>query len=215
VDERLPPPDITPVNFFDSWLPAAYLAAGCQAPEESWTVLVTLSGEAGGLWELEPEAYRLEVRALASAGGQARAARMAPPRGNVWLRQSAPDFLAALVGDPDLPRLMPDYLGPLDMLFLDPRDRELLRQIDGRLLLEVLGRRQRRWTLDLAVGKAGFCAGRPRSTLRIDAASYEGLRDGSLPPLQALLERKLSVEGDRTLAMQALMLLATRLTRRR
>ena len=49
--------------------------------------------------------------------------------------------------------------------------------------------------------------------MRVDGATYDGLQDGTLPPLQALLERKVTVEGDRALAMQALMLLGARLTR--
>jgi hypothetical protein len=130
---------------------------------------------------------------------------------HLWLRQSAPDFLATLVGDPDLPRLLPAAMGPLELLFLDPRDRDLLRQVDGRLLVEVLGRRRRRWALDLATGRNGLSAGRARSTVRVEAPTYDGLRDGSIAPLQALLERKIAVEGDRALAMQTLMLLASRL----
>ena len=47
----------------------------------------------------------------------------------------------------------------------------------------------------------------------MDGATYDGLRDGSLPPLRALLERKVTVDGDRALAMQALMLLGSRLSR--
>jgi hypothetical protein len=206
VDERRPPPDITPAGFFEQWLPAAYVAAGCQAPLDSWTVGVTLSGAGGGQWELEPSEGQLTVRPEAGP-------RPPAPRANLWLRQSVADFLAGLVGDPDLPELMPANMGPLELLFLDPRDRDLVRQIDGRLLVEVLGRRRRRWALDLAVGKAGLTAGRPRATVRVEAATYDGLREGKLPPLQALLERKLAVEGDRALAMQALVLLASRLTR--
>jgi hypothetical protein len=212
VDERRPPPDITPAHFFQTWLPDAYRAADCRAPLDPWTVAVTLSGEGGGQWELEPSEDQLTVRE-AAIPADPRAARLTAPRANLWIRQSTADFLAVLVGDPDLPDLLPASMGPLELLFLDPRDRDLVRQIDGRLAVEVAGRRRRRWTLDLAVGKAGLAAGRPRATVRVDAATYEGLREGKLPPLQALLERKLAVEGDRPLAMQALVLLASRLNR--
>jgi hypothetical protein len=204
-----PPPDITPAAFFETWLPDAYVAAGCQAPPDPWKVLVTLSGAAGGQWELEPAGNRLLVRALPT---DPRASRTGPPAVNLWLRQSAADFLATLVGDADLPQLLPSHMGPLELLFLDQMDRDLLRQVDGRLLVEVLGRRRRRWALDLAVGKNGLSAGRARSTVRVDAPTYDGLREGTIAPLQALLERKIAVEGDRALAMQTLMLLASRLT---
>jgi hypothetical protein len=211
VDERRPPSDITPAQFFETWLPDAFRDAGCRAPQDDWTVTVSLSGDGGGQWELEPSEDQLTVRA--APPGDPRALRPAAPKANLWIRQSAADFLAVLVGDPDLPELLPASMSPLELLFLDPRDRDLVRQIDGRLAVEVAGRRRRRWTLDLAAGKAGLAAGRPRATVRVDAATYEGLREGKLPPLQALLERKLAVEGDRPLAMQALVLLASRLSR--
>jgi hypothetical protein len=204
-----PPADIAPGDFFERWLPDAYAAAGGHAPADSPAVRVTLSGPAGGEWRLRPEGSRLAVERVAP-GPPARGAT--PPL--LWIRQSAADFLAAFSADPDLPVLLPAGFGPLDMLFLDPRDLELVRQIDGRLLLELAGRRRRRWALDLAAGKAGLNAGRARATVRLDAATYEGLAAGSVPPLQALLERRIAVEGDRALAMQALMLLGARLTRR-
>lgn len=212
MDDRRPPPDVTPAGFFESWLPQAYVGAGGRAPLDAWTIAVTLSGQGGGHWELEPGEGQLTVRP-APGPSDPRGVRPAAPRANLWLRQSAADFLATLVGNPDLPELLPARMSPLELLFLDPRDRDLLRQIDGRLLVEVLGRRRRRWALDLATGKAGLSAGRPRATVRVEADTYDGLRDGKLPPLQALLERKLAVEGDRALAMQAMVLLAARLTR--
>jgi hypothetical protein len=204
-----PPGDIAPASFFESWLPEAYAASGGGAPADSPWVRVTLSGAGGGEWCLHPEGDRLAVE-RAATGNSARGG----PVPLLWIRQSAADFLAAFAADPDLPVLLPAAFGPLDMLFLDPRDLELVRQIDGRLLLELAGRRRRRWALDLAVGKSGISAGRARATVRLDAATYEGLAVGTLPPLQALLERRIAVEGDRALAMQALMLLGARLTRR-
>ena len=76
------------------------------------------------------------------------------------------------------------------------------------------GRRRRRWALDVGFGKAGVSAGRPRSTLRLDAATFEGLRSGAVPPMQPLLDGRLKIEGDRALAMQLLLLLGSRLGRR-
>src|SRR6201999_1166730 len=79
----------------------------------------------------------------------------------LWLRQATADFLATFAHDPDLPELLPPQFGPLELMFLDGRDVELLKQIDGRLAVEMAGRRRRRWILDLAVGKAGMAGGRP------------------------------------------------------
>jgi hypothetical protein len=198
-----PPAAISASEFFTTWLPEAYAAGGCQAPDDAPLVRVSITGPDGGEWSIQAEDARLNV--TAGAGG-------APAQ--LWIRQSAADFRATFGGDPDLPDLLPPGWGPLDFLFLDPRDRELLRQIDGRLLIEINGRRRRRWSLDLATGKNGLGAGRARATVRVDGTSYDALKSGSLPPLKALLEGRIGVEGDRALAMQALMLLGARLNRR-
>jgi hypothetical protein len=198
-----PPAGITAAAFFESWLPEAYAAAGSVAPSDAPAVRVTLSGAGGGEWTVAAAAETLTVRPAAGS--------KATP--DVWLRQSTADFLAAFSSDPDLPDLLPPGWGPLDLLFLDPRDVTLVRQISGRLLVEISGKRRRRWALDIAVGKVGMAAGRPRATVRLDAPTYDGLRSGTMPPLQALLERKIAVEGDRALAMQALILLGSRLGR--
>lgn len=134
---------------------------------------------------------------------------------SLWIRQSVTDFRAALEGDPDLPDVLPPAWSALDVLFLDPRDREMLRQIDGRALLEINGRRRRRWALDVSFGPAGVDAGRPRSTVRVDGETFADVRDGRMPPVQPLLNGKIKLEGDRTLAMQLLLLLGSRLARDR
>ena len=53
-------------------------------------------------------------------------------------------------------------------------------------------------------------AGRPRTVIRIDAATFEGVRGGTIPPLQALMDGRLKIEGDRALAMQLLLLVGIR-----
>ena len=98
--------------------------------------------------------------------------------------------------------------------FVNPRDVDLLRQISGRLLLEIEGKRRRRWALDVGFGKAGVSAGRPRTTLRVDGQTFDGLRAGKIPPMQVLLDGRLKIEGDRALAMQLMLLAGSRLGRR-
>jgi hypothetical protein len=205
-----PPPGASPADFFERWLPQAFAAGGAEAPPDAPLVRVSLSGADGGEWELQAQGTELRVKQN-PVGPRARS--QTGPMPGLWIRQSVPDFLAAFEQDPDLPELLPAGWGPLDILFLDHRDVDLVKQIDGRLLVELNGRRRRRWALDLATGKAGLAAGRPRATVRVDGPTYEGLKDGSLPPLKALLERKVTVDGDRALAMQALMLLGSRLSR--
>jgi hypothetical protein len=197
-----PPAAISASEFFVSWLPQAFVAGGCQAPDDAPVVRVSIAGPDGGQWHIQAQDAQLKVTTGATG-----------PAPRLWIRQSAADFSATFGGDPDLPDLLPPGWGPLDFLFLDPRDRELLRQIDGRLLIEVNGRRRRRWSLDLATGKNGLQAGRARATVRVDGTTYDGLKTGTLPPLKALLDGRIAVDGDRALAMQALMLLGARLTR--
>jgi hypothetical protein len=199
-----PPAGTTVAQFFETWLPSAFQAAGRRAPLEGPVVRATLSGMGGGAWEIRAREDELEI-------GQPDSD---PP--DVWLRQSAADFLAALspTADPDLPELLPPGWSALDLLFLDPRDVELLSQVSGRILVEVAGKRGRRWAFDVAFGKAGVSAGRPRSTIRLDGTTFDGLRNRTIPPMQPLLDGRLKIDGDRALAMQLLLLLGSRLSRR-
>lgn len=199
-----PPAGTTAVDFFERWLPVAFQASGRSAPQAAPLVRASLSGAGGGAWDVQARDSELRVE---------KAAREPP---DVWLRQSVADFLTALSPDPDpdLPQMLPPGWSALDLLFLDPRDVELLRQVNGRALVEVAGRRGRRWAFDVGFGKTGVSAGRARSTIRLDGATFDGLRSGSIPPMQPLLDGRLKIEGDRALAMQLLLLLGSRLARR-
>jgi hypothetical protein len=198
-----PPVGIAPSEFFERWLPAAFAASGHRAPADAPVVRASISGAEGGAWDLAVEESRL---AVAPAGPE-------PP--DIWLRMSLADFRVALgAADPDLPPLLPAHWAPQSILLIEPRDTDLVRQLSGRLLFELEGKRRRRWALDAGFGKAGVSAGRPRSTIRLDAATFEGLRSGAVPPMQPLLDGRLKVEGDRALAMQLLLLVGGWLGRR-
>ncbi len=198
-----PPPGIAVSEFFEVWLPEAFTKSGRRGPLEGPVVRATISGEGGGAWDLRASEDTLAVEV----------ADRAPP--NVWVRQSATDLRTALgAPDADLPTLIPPGWSALDALFLDPRDVELLRQVSGRVALELEGRRRRRWTVDVAFGPVGVAAGRPRSVVRVDGDTFDGLRTGAIPPMAPLFDGRLKIEGDRALAMQLLLLLGSRLARR-
>jgi hypothetical protein len=198
-----PPPDITLAELFERWLPEAFAGAGHRAPAGAPTVRVTVSGAGGGTWEVRAEDTTLAVGPASKD----------PP--DVWVRQSIGDLRVALgAPDPDLPVLLPADWSARDLLFADPRDVDLVRQISGRLAFEIEGRRRRRWVLDVGFGAAGVSAGRPRTTVRIDGATFEGVRAGTILPMQALFDSRLKIEGDRALAMQLLLLVGSRLGRR-
>jgi hypothetical protein len=198
-----PPPDIAVADFFERWLPEAFAKSGRRGPLEGPVVRATISGEGGGAWDLRASEDALAVET----------ADRTPP--DVWVRQSAGDLRTALgAPDPDLPTLIPPGWSALDALFLDPRDVELLRQVKGRVALELAGRRRRRWSVDVAFGATGVAAGRPRSVVRVDGDTFDGLRTGAIPPMAPLFDGRLKIEGDRALAMQLLLLLGGRLARR-
>jgi hypothetical protein len=203
-DPLRPPPGLAPSTFFETWLPDAFSRSGRKGASTAPAVRVTLSGEGGGDWRVRATEEGLVVTALAP-GRQDDV--------DVWLRQSAADFLAAFNADPDLPELLPAGWTALDLLFLDERDVALLDQMSGRIALEIAGKRRRRWTLDLAFAKDGINAGRARAVVQIDGATYDGLRTKTVAPMQALLGGKVKIEGDRNLAMKALLLVAQRLAR--
>ena len=199
-----PPPDIAVAELFERWLPDAFAAAGHRAPAGAPTVRVSISGAGGGTWEIRARRH--------DAVGRVRPARTRPTSGFAC---RSPIF-GSRWGRPiaDLPVLLPAGLSARDMLFAEPRDVDLVRQISGRLAFEIEGRRRRRWAVDVGFGKAGVSAGRPRTTLRIDAATFDGVRAGTIAPMQTLLDGRLKIEGDRALAMQLLLLVGGRLGRR-
>jgi hypothetical protein len=198
-----PPSDIALPELFERWLPAAFAATGQRAPAGTPLFRVSVSGADGGAWELALDGAQLRV---------APPGREAP---DVWIRLSVADLRLALgAADPDLPQMVSADWSARHLLTVNPNDIDLVRQISGRMLLEIEGRRRRRFALDVGFGKAGVSAGRPRTTVRLDAATFEGLRSGAMPPMQPLLEGRIKIEGDRALAMQLMLLVGSRLGRR-
>ncbi|HMF39909.1 MAG TPA: SCP2 sterol-binding domain-containing protein [Polyangia bacterium] len=198
-----PPPDIAVAELFERWLPDAFAASGARAPAGAPFLRVTISGNGGGTWEVRADDATISV-----AAGESR-----PP--DVWIRQSIADLRVSLgAPDADLPTLVPAEWSARDLLLAAPGDVEMVRQISGRLCFEIEGRRRRRWAIDVAFGRAGVAAGRPRTTVRIDGATFDGVRGGTIAPMQALLDGRLKIEGDRALAMQLLLLVGSRLGRR-
>jgi hypothetical protein len=198
-----PPPDIAVADLFERWLPGAFAATGQRAPAGTPVLRVSASGAGGGAWELALDGDKLLVE---TAG-------RAPP--DLWIRISVADLRVALGGpDPDLPAIAPPTWSARQLLLVSPADVDLVKQISGRILIEIEGRRRRRFALDLGFGKAGVSAGQPRTTVRLDGPTLEALRSGAVPPMQPLLDGRIKLEGDRALAMQLLLLVGGRLGRR-
>ena len=198
-----PPSDIALPELFERWLPGAFAATGQRAPAGTPLLRVSVSGAGGGAWELALDGNQLRV---APPGRE-------PP--DIWIRLAVADLRLALgAADPDLPQMVSPDWSARHLLIVNPNDVDLVRQISGRMLLEIEGRRRRRFALDVGFGKAGVSAGRPRTTVRLDAPTFEGLRSGTIPPMQPLLDGRIKIEGDRALAMQLMLLVGSRLGRR-
>lgn len=228
-----PPADVPASEIIESWLPRAFAAAPRRPPPDSPSLRVTLSGRGGGDWDLcateealvvqrrEPSPRHRPspdgVRGGSPPGFGTDSRRGWEPSQNshvdhdpdIWLRQTAIDFLALFHDEADLPSLLPPDTDLMDLLCIDQGKIGHLAQIDGRIAFEIHGRRRRRWTVDVAFGPSGMSAGRPRSTVRVDSRTYEELAAATLAPLQALLAGRLQVEGDRALVMQVVALVGS------
>ncbi len=202
---RRPPAGASAAEIIEGWLPDAFAAAAHGWEAGAPSLRLTLSGPGGGEWELAAVDGSLEVQPTMATIG------VRPPDPDIWVRMPATDFLAVPFPSDDLIEFLPANADLVALLFAEPPDLELLRKLDGRIKFEVEGRRRRRWFVDAAFGPAGTRAGRPRTTVRIDSGTCDKLAEGSLSPLQALLAGRLRVDGDRVLAMQVLMLVASRI----
>jgi hypothetical protein len=200
-----PPAASEPIDIIESWLPAVF-AASTRRPEGSSPRLrLSLSGSDGGEWDMAIDDGDLVVARRVRNMHR----RDADPA--VWIRQSTSDFLAVLFPHEDLFQFLPDSADIVALLSAEAQEMELLEKLDGRIKFELEGRRRRRWAVDASFGRAGMLAGRPRTTVIIDSGTCEKLAARTMNPLQALLAGRLRVEGDKTFAMQVLMLVATRI----
>ena len=122
-----------------------------------------------------------------------------------------PEGCSVIFPHADLFEFLPSSANIVELLSPESQELELLHKLDGRIKFELEGRRRRRWSVDAAFGRAGMLAGRPRTTVIVDSGTCEKLAARAINPLQALLAGRLRVEGDKTFAMQVLMLVATRI----
>lgn len=200
-----PPAPSAPAAIIESWLPSVFAAAARRSEGSSPRLRLSLSGPEGGEWDMQIEDGELAV---------ARRVRSMHVRGDdpdVWIRQSASDFLAVIFPHDDLFQFLPASTDIVELLSPESQELELLQKLDGRIRFELEGRRRRRWSVDAAFGRSGMLAGRPRTAVVIDTGTCEKLATRAMNPLQALLAGRLRVEGDKTFAMQVLMLVATRM----
>ena len=199
-----PPADASAAAIIESWLPEVFSSAGKAIQGTSPRLRLSLSGPEGGEWDLQIADGEYVVGPSMRRIGRRR------DDPDIWIRMSSADFLAVAFTSDDLFEFLPPSVDVVELLCPDSQEMELLEKLDGRIKFELEGRRRRRWSVDAAFGRAGMLAGRPRTTVNIDAGTCEKLAARALNPLQALLGGRLRVDGDKTFAMQVLMLVATR-----
>jgi hypothetical protein len=200
-----PPEGSSAATILESWLPETFRVAKNKFAGSSPCLRLSLSGAGGGEWELQILDGEIEVARVAPTPGLRR------DDPDMWIRMSAADFVAVLFPSEDLIEFLAPEADLVQLLSPESQELELLEKLDGRIKFELEGRRRRRWSVDAAFGPLGMRAGRPRTTVTIDAGTCEKLSARVLNPLQALLAGRLRVDGDRGLAMQVLMLVGTRM----
>jgi hypothetical protein len=184
-----PPQEITPKEFFESWLPAEVPADTRFARPA--TVRVRLDGDGGGAWDLTLGPQGL---AVGPAGDAAPLVETA---------QSVPDWRAVIVGEPGAPRLTPEGKGggggAASLRLLERVASQITDATKGVLQFEISGFNGRTWSLRVAINKPMAA---PDATLAIDSDTYEQILARTLPAPQAFFSGKLKITGDMNLAMQ-------------
>jgi hypothetical protein len=187
---RRPSRDITPEEFFTSWLPAEIQRLGSATAIPDMVVRMELTGEGGGCWDLHPSAGELQVTA----------SEPADPPPLVYLRMTVQDWRAIVAGEDGPVDLSPPSASPTDLLFVDSGSQQLLAMIDGTYRFEVRDYNGRTWTLIAAFN--GAPADPPVATIGTDAETYGAILARELAAPEAYFGGKITITGDAGRGMQ-------------
>jgi hypothetical protein len=187
-ERRRPPPDITPEQFFSSWLPNEFTRLAGAAGFPDLCVRVELLPDAG-TWELVSSAGKLTVGPPAPSR-----------RPLVTLALSVPDWRAVMVGEEGPLSLTPPNASPTDLLFVDAASQQLLAMMTGTFRFEVRGYNGRTWQLWASFGE-------PRkdpadAVIATDAETYAALLARTLAVPEAYFSGKITIAGDAGRGMQ-------------
>lgn len=187
-----PPSDITPKDFFESFLPREYerLKPSSGATPPDIKVQIQLSGEGGGTWVLSLQ------------GGALTVSTQAVPDAAITLSQSVEDWRVVTVGVAQGPDLtLPSGMSIESLLNVPPAIQQALATTKGTLRVEIPGFLGR--TFGLGITFHG--AAQPAATLSVDAETLAQIRSGALPAPQAFFAGKIQLSGDTAFAMQLIM----------
>src|SRR5687768_9961480 len=138
---QLPPRDISPAAFFESWLPAEYTrlrGAGAPQPPDL-RVAISLTGDGGGAWTVA-----LAGGALTVAPGEAAGADLA-------ISQSVADWRALMIGEDGAPDIFPRELDLVSAIAHGgDAGLAMIRGIRGTLAASITGFAGRTWSIAVA-----------------------------------------------------------------
>ena len=194
-----PPTDITPEEFFTSWIVAEYervrgLDAELPAPPDV-TVNMKLEGEDGGEWIITIVDAKLSVTSGAADS---------PTLGITLTVEDWREVVASPGGDDEL---VPADTSGIDVLFASTAAQDALQDASGTIRFEVTEYKGRTFGADVAFAGAA----EPKATIAVDFETYKQVRNNSLPAPQAYFSGKIIISGDTNLAMQVGMSLMSKM----
>lgn len=186
-----PPRDITPRDFFESWLPREYerLGTSVQPAPPDFKAQVELDGDGGGTWALE------------LAGGALTVSSRSLPDAAITMRLGVEDWRAITVGEDGGPDLTPPEGVSIEQWLVNPAIQQVLASVKGTLRFEIPGFQGRTFAVTLMFHGAA----EPQATISVDAETVAAIRSGALPAPQAFFAGKILISGDSAFAMQVAM----------
>jgi putative sterol carrier protein len=181
-----PPADITPNDFFTTWIPGQFSAVREKAGDTAIpdvTARFVLEGDDGGTWTLSIRGGELS----ATSGGDGDA--------DVVITQSVQNWRAVLAQDVSMPG---GGGGGAGGLLANPTAIQTIRDLSGTLKFEVTETPEGTWAIEIAFKGAET----PNAAITVAHSTVEEMRSGALPPAQAFFGGKLAITGDSAFAMQ-------------
>ena len=183
------PADLSPSQFFESYLPAEWARARTgAAPPPDATIEIVLDGDGGGTWTVAVAGGALTT--TASAGAK---------QPDLRVRMTVQDFRAAVQGEDGAPQIFPRDLDLARAFARIPSSAGASPIGKGALEVGITGFHGRTWKIALESGGAAT----PAATVTIDADTVVQIRDRKIDPAAAFFGGKIQLGGDVAWIMQA------------
>ena len=183
------PADLSPAQFFSSYLPAEWARgrAGKPAAADA-TIEVVLDGDGGGTWTVAVAKGELSTHEGAAA--------VEP---DLRVRMSTTDFRAAIWGEDGAPDVFPRDLDIGGAIARIPSPSSGVQMMKGAVTIGISGFHGRTWTIGLEAGGAST----PSASVTLDADTVVAMKHGKIDPASAFFGGKIQLGGDVAWIMQA------------